>query len=219
MASSTSRQAFYLVLLITSIQYFGFGTTISETRLLLHDNINQDQEDLVTKACDQTMYFKLCVSSLRSDPRTNQTSDLKGLAVIALDLSITKANQSLSYAQRLLLFQSSSNYTQYEKECLSDCSQELSEAVENLQDSTQALMNGTLNNVNDFVSSAMTDSQTCDDCFKEEHEGNTSTSPAPAPAPALAADDIDDGISSLAAINQDFNKLCSNFLAITTLLT
>lgn len=215
MASSTSRQAFYLVLLITSIQYFGFGTTISETRLLLHDNINQDQEDLVTKACDQTMYFKLCVSSLRSDPRTNQTSDLKGLAVIALDLSITKANQSLSYAQRLLLFQSSSNYTQYEKECLSDCSQELSEAVENLQDSTQALMNGTLNNVNDFVSSAMTDSQTCDDCFKEEHEGNTSTSPAP----ALAADDIDDGISSLAAINQDFNKLCSNFLAITTLLT
>ena len=215
MASSPSRQTFYLVLLITSIQYFGFGTTISATRLLLHDNIDQDQEDLVTKACNQTMYFQLCVSSLRSDPRTNQTSDLKGLAIIALDSSITKANQSLSYAKHLLLIQSSSNYTQYEKECLSDCNQELSEAVENLQDSTQALMNSTLDNVNDFVSSAMTDSQTCDECFKEEHEDNISTSPAPAPAP----DDVDDGISTLAAINQDFNKLCSNFLAITTLLT
>ncbi|KAM7517582.1 hypothetical protein LguiB_016544 [Lonicera macranthoides] len=178
MASSPSRQAFYPVLLIMSIQYFGFGKTIL---------------------------------AIRSDPRTNQTSDLKGLALIALDLSITKANQSLSYAQHLLLFQSSSNYTQYKKKCLRNYNQELSEAVENLQDSTQAPMNSTFDNINDFVSSAMTDSQTRDECFNEEHEANICTSIA------SADDDIDD--RTLAAINEDFNKLCSNFLSITILLT
>ncbi|KAJ0031883.1 hypothetical protein Pint_13601 [Pistacia integerrima] len=128
--------------------------------------INQ-QRDLVSFACNNTLYVEECLSSLRSEP-LNETSDLRGLASIALNLSIAHGEET---------------------------KEEYADAVQNLEDSVHALRIRYYDKVNTLVSAAMTDSDTCEDCFGETEERE----------------------SSLTERNQYFHKLCSNFLSITNL--
>lgn len=85
--------------------------------------------------------------------------------------------------------------------CLRDCEEEFSEAIENLQDSKEALANGDCDKVDTLVSAAMSDAETCEDGFKDlqQSEDNYST-------------------SALTQRNRHFSELCSNALAITKLL-
>lgn len=56
--------------------------------------------DLVSETCKQTLYSQVCESALRSDPRS-ETSDLRGLAAIALNLSIAHGVHTLSFINNL----------------------------------------------------------------------------------------------------------------------
>ncbi|GMN52912.1 hypothetical protein TIFTF001_022057 [Ficus carica] len=153
------------------------------------------KEDLVSTTCKKTLYFNLCISSLRSDPRS-ESSDLDGLAVIALNLSIAKGVDTLSYIN-YLKSELASNGSPLMSSYLGDCLAVYSDAVQNLQDSVQALNDKSFDTLRSFVSAAMTDSETCEDGFKEVM-GSMS--------------------SPLSEQNKYFSRLCSNFLAITTLL-
>lgn len=150
--------------------------------------INQHQ-DLVSFACNNTLYVEECLSSLRSDP-LSETSDLRGLASIALNLSIAHGEETKGYIDDL----KSKNGS--ESRCLNDCTEEYADAVQNLEDSVHALRIRYYDKVNTLVSAAMTDSDTCEDCFGE----------------------IEEGESLLTERNQYFLKLCSNFLSIANLL-
>jgi pectinesterase inhibitor-like protein len=148
---------------------------------------------LITTTCKHTLHYEVCVSSLRSVPNS-ETSDLKTLAGIALNLSATHAAKTLSYVYELKSSSGSNNG--YMSHCLSDCAEEYSEALENLQDSGGALVNGDYDGVDNLVSAAMSDAETCEDGFSDE---NVYSSP-------------------LSERNRYFSELCSNALAITKLL-
>lgn len=182
-----SDQALVLIFLLGCFPF----TSVS-SRLLVHGNAAE--EDLVSATCKKTLYFQLCLSSLRSDPKS-QTSDLRGLASIALNLTIANGVSTLSYISNLKS-EASYNGSQSVSSYLSDCRDVYSDAIQNLQDSVQALNDKSYDTLQSLVSAAMTDSETCEDGFKEMK-----------------------GLSSpLTEQNQYFSRLCSNFLAINTLL-
>ncbi|EXC13611.1 Putative invertase inhibitor [Morus notabilis] len=188
MASSSKafNQAFVLTIFLVAC--FAFTGTTHST---LNDNI--ENEDLVSSTCKKTLYVQLCISSLRSDPRSG-SSDLKGLAAIALNLSIAKGVDNLSYIKNLKS-EFASNGSQMTFSYLSDCLDVYSDAIQNLQDSVQALNDKSYDTLRSLVSAAMTDSETCEDGFKE----------------------VKGFRSPLTEQNKYFSRLCSNFLAITTL--
>ncbi|XP_038698230.1 putative invertase inhibitor [Tripterygium wilfordii] len=152
------------------------------------------EPDLISTACNRTLHQELCISSLRSDPRSH-SSDLEGLAEIALNISTIHGVQTLSYINHLKS-NVGGNVSEYVLTCLSDCMEEYSEAIDKLEDSVGALMNRSFDDLVTFVTAAMTDSDTCEEGFEENPEE----------------------VSPLTKRNQDFSMLCSNFLAITTLL-
>ncbi|XP_059637829.1 putative invertase inhibitor [Cornus florida] len=154
-------------------------------------------EDLITTTCNNTLYFDECVCSLRSDP-WSETADINGLAAIALNLSITEAMKILPFIINLNnTLAVSDPQTEFESRCLGECIGEYLEAVEYLQEATQALTDKSYDEVNRLVTDAMTDSVTCEDGFAEGPDGH----------------------SPFTHTNQYFEKLCSILLAITKLLT
>lgn len=133
-------------------------TTLNLTRAF--PQAPQNDQDLVSFACNHTLYPEICISSLKSDPRTKTASDLKAIASIALDQTATQATQTESYIDELLE-KSHGSYGQTNGRSLEDCQEEYSEAVEDLREATAALNHGKYDDVNELVSGAMTDCQTC----------------------------------------------------------
>ncbi|KAF5205477.1 Pectinesterase inhibitor domain containing protein [Thalictrum thalictroides] len=150
--------------------------------------------DLVLTTCSHTLYCNLCLSSLQSDPRSG-TADLKGLAVVALDICNAHAAHMISHVNELKS-QKNTTYPPYIFSCLNDCINEYQEATGNLEEAAQALNNNSYSSVNAFTTAAMTDSDTCEDGCSDNHEYK----------------------SPLTLKNQHFFELCSNALAITNLL-
>lgn len=154
------------------------------------------QEDLVSTTCSQTPFSDTCSSSLRSDPRS-QNSDIKGLATIALEKSIEKATETKAHIDYLIKLHNP-NQTEYELKCLKECMAEYSEALDNLQESYLAFNTSSFDTVNSDVAAAMSDAESCENGYEEEQ---LLQNPSP-----------------LTERNKIFSELCSNFLAITTLI-
>ncbi|KAK9131551.1 hypothetical protein Sjap_012038 [Stephania japonica] len=202
-----------LLLLIITITFmaavFQQHCTAS-ARLIINNTaktLNGDEEGgnqnlFVSMACNHTIYTQVCLSSLNSDPRTQSATGMQGIAEIALDLSIAYGFDAIASVDKMKSNYSASNYV---LGCLSDCLEEYSDAISNLQDSLEALKKKSYDTVNELVSGAMTDSDTCEDGFKEMAEGRED------------ADQPDD-MSPLTNTNHYFFQLCSNVLAITKLL-
>ncbi|XP_027333396.1 putative invertase inhibitor [Abrus precatorius] len=187
-----SRKTFNQLLLMSCFVLLGQCGRIHNT---------EGGEDLVTATCKHTLHFQVCISSLKSVPGS-KTSNPKMLAYIALNLSTTYAAKTLSYIYELKssFAANGPNNNIYVSRCLSDCAEEYSEAIENLQNSAQALLNGEYDKVDTLVSAAMSDAETCEDGFKDMlSEDNDSTFP-------------------LTEYNRYFSELCSNALAIRKLL-
>ncbi|KAL6010506.1 hypothetical protein ACLOJK_000939 [Asimina triloba] len=155
-----------------------------------------DGQDLIAATCKQTLYFDVCVSLLKSDPRSH-TADLQGLLAISLNQTIAQGQQMIGNLTALKdhVDHVSGEDDSYVAACLNDCLVEYSDAVENLRQSLEALGKEEYEHVNDLVSAAMTDSGTCEDGLEEE-TGH---------------------FSPLWDSNDYFWKLCSISLAITKL--
>ncbi|PIA43268.1 hypothetical protein AQUCO_02000594v1 [Aquilegia coerulea] len=153
-----------------------------------------DGEDLVVTTCNHTLYSKLCLSSLQSDPRS-PTADVKGLAIVALDICNAHGAHMISHVNELKS-QKNTTYPPYIFSCLDDCINEYQEATGNLKEAAEALENKSYSSVNAFTTAAMTDSDSCEDGCSDNLEYK----------------------SPLTLKNQHFFQLCSNALAITNLL-
>ncbi|XP_064975195.1 pectinesterase inhibitor-like [Musa acuminata AAA Group] len=153
-----------------------------------------DDTDAISSTCNHTLYFDVCMSTLTSRP-SSRRADVYGLAAISLDVGITHAKATISYAKSLSKQKGFAGGT-YASVCIADCLEEYKEAVQSLRDSTGALRSGSYDTVNALVSGAMTNSDTCESAFGEK--------------PGLQ--------SPLTERNGYFFKLCSNSIAITNLL-
>ncbi|OVA02619.1 Pectinesterase inhibitor domain [Macleaya cordata] len=155
-------------------------------------NLAPTGDDLIVKTCSHAVYKELCVSTLRDDP-DSQEADLAGLASIAIKIAMTNGSEIFNHIGQLL---KAANYAPFTQQCLSDCSENYMDAVDQLEDSLAAIDAKGFNDVSTWVQAAMTDAESCEDGFKEEvgHQ------------------------SLLTDRNAVFNQLCSNALALTNLL-
>ncbi|KAG6518022.1 putative invertase inhibitor [Zingiber officinale] len=152
---------------------------------------------LIASTCNRTLYYDVCVASLASRPGSRR-ADLRGLASISLDVGLDHARATVSLAKALSKRHAAAAATggAYAAGCLSDCVEEYREAVDGLRKSAAALRRRDYDDVNDLVSGAMTNSDTCESAFADK--------------PGLR--------SPLTERNSYFFKICSISIAITNLL-
>ncbi|KAI8028569.1 Cell wall / vacuolar inhibitor of fructosidase 2 [Camellia lanceoleosa] len=112
--------------------------------------------------CKKSEFPDLCNSTLRSDPRSAK-ADAKGLALIMLEVALTKASTTFNQVKKLL----SKATEPVLKECLTLCThlygsivEEIPKAIQNVgSDNNEAIHQGDL---------AITDADTCEGIFSEE---------------------------------------------------
>ncbi|XP_074581111.1 pectinesterase inhibitor 28-like [Curcuma longa] len=152
---------------------------------------------LIASTCNRTLYYDVCVASLASRPRSRR-ADVQGLAAIALDVSLAHAKATVALAKNLSRSHDASagEGRTYAAWCLRDCVEEYKEAVDVLRLSAAALRRGAYDDVNDLVSAAMTNSDTCESAYADK--------------PGLQ--------SPFMERNEYFFKLCSVAIAIANLL-
>ncbi|KAF5740019.1 pectinesterase inhibitor-like [Tripterygium wilfordii] len=148
-------------------------------------------EDLITQACDRTLYTNVCKAILESDPES-KGSDFQGFGKIALQLA--KSNASEIIGQILDLAPTTTN--EFERQCLRDCSEGYQEAIDQIKDSIEALQSKRYNDANTWITAAMTAAQSCEEGFLEQPGHD----------------------SPLTERNQLFGQICSIGLTITNLL-
>ncbi|KAK9111330.1 hypothetical protein Scep_018849 [Stephania cephalantha] len=71
-----------------------------------------EPDDLIQKTCKTTLYYDLCVASLRSNS-SSAKADTKGLAVIMIGIGAANANETYTYlsSQLLLILKSKKDST------------------------------------------------------------------------------------------------------------
>jgi pectinesterase inhibitor-like protein len=158
---------------------------------LLPNQILADQ-NLISSACDHTLYKKLCKKTLESDSESSSATSFEVLSKVALKHATSKATHIHSKVTELLK-ESSSNEV---KAALKDCNDNYQDAIERLTASSDALASKKYNDVNTWVSAAMSAGDSCDQGFKD---GGDKKSPL--------------GHRGVA-----FTRLCSIVLAITNQL-
>ncbi|KAH7683661.1 Pectinesterase protein [Dioscorea alata] len=157
---------------------------------------SSDEEDLISKTCNQTSYSDVCMATFLISNYTTSSSSSSHNTTIH-DLAFISINATASYAANTsaIIAAILNGSTDFSDQCLSDCLEQYGDAVDELQESMVALESCDYETVNVKVSAAMTNSGTCEGGFQDE------------------------GVSSpLTERNELFFKLCSNSLAIVKLL-
>ncbi|KAK8716570.1 hypothetical protein V6N13_043876 [Hibiscus sabdariffa] len=78
-----------------------------------------DKEDLIQQTCKKTRYFALCNSFLRSDPRSSN-ANLKGLALISIEIFQEKANRTLTFIIDLYKDTTNPDLSRFYGSCIED---------------------------------------------------------------------------------------------------
>lgn len=92
--------------------------------------------NLIQKTCKNTKYYDLCVSSLKSNPRSSSV-DTKGLANIMVGVGFANATATSSYLSSQLLSTKTNDTTL--KKVLKECADKYTYAGDSLQASGQDL--------------------------------------------------------------------------------
>lgn len=146
----------------------------------------------ISNACEGSLYKDLCISTLKADP-SYKGAKLCDLVKIALKAAIANATATRKQISEM---QMPDTHTDLKKS-LADCKENYESAVSQLQKSEEALASKRYNDVNAWVTAAMSDLESCGDGFEEE---------------GLEA-------SPILNMNTILSHLCSNVLAITNKLS
>lgn len=129
---------------------------------------NADQT-LIQKTCKNTLYYNLCMSSLKSDP-TSLTADTKGLAVIMASIGVANATDTSTYLSSQLPTNSAAAAASANKnnktKLIRQCSQKYAFAAEALRESLKDLAGETYDYAYMHVSAAADYANVCRDGFK-----------------------------------------------------
>ncbi|XP_059440694.1 pectinesterase inhibitor-like [Corylus avellana] len=155
---------------------------------LLPNQILADQK-LISSACNLTLYKQLCTQTLQNDPDGSKATSFEVLSKVALKHATSTATQIHDKVISLLKGSSSDK-------ALKDCKENYEDALDQLGRSTTALASKRYNDVNTWVSAAMSDADSCDGGFS----------------------DVGTAKNPLGSQGTTFSNLCSIVLAITNQL-
>lgn len=135
--------------------------------IVLPQEIAANQEGVVTEqikqACEHTAHKSLCLSTLSSDPSSQQAANLTILAQVALSIASQNASDITDLVKTLVNDQSLEPRVQ---QALADCLDHYLDAAEQLDDSLAALTVGAHEDLKTWVHVAIGDAGLCDAGFK-----------------------------------------------------
>ncbi|XP_004301750.1 PREDICTED: pectinesterase inhibitor-like [Fragaria vesca subsp. vesca] len=114
--------------------------------------------DLIEDTCNKTSYAKLCVSVLRSSPRS-ATADVKGLVQIAVEYLQAYVKDTLALSEKL--FKEEKNPSV--KGGLRLCVDQYALGLHRVGDTINFLNSGDYRNAHDIVLTVADDASTCND--------------------------------------------------------
>ncbi|KAH7686833.1 Pectinesterase protein [Dioscorea alata] len=140
------------------------SNTCNAARLTQSEKSTSTSVEFIHNSCTKTEYPTLCFSSLSTYAPTIQTSP-KQLAEAALSVSLDNTRSTSTMIRSMSKGQGMSFR---EKEAMSDCMETLQDSVEELKQSLQAMGELTgknvklhMNDIQTWVSAALTDENTC----------------------------------------------------------
>ncbi|KAJ9159449.1 hypothetical protein P3X46_024957 [Hevea brasiliensis] len=138
--------------------------------------------ELITQTCDKTSYKDLCNSALGSA----NAADVHSLAKSALEATTLQGGAVTKKIAELMMSKAADVVQK-----LTDCSERYNVAMDKIKFATAALEAKVFSDVNVGITTAMTETQSCEDGFK--------------------------GASPMTADNTKFSQLCSISLSIAEL--
>ncbi|XWS49625.1 hypothetical protein CRYUN_Cryun12cG0019200 [Craigia yunnanensis] len=128
--------------------------------------------DIINKTCktcsDKSTVFNytVCLASLQEIPVSHMTN-LQGLVIVAMELALQNATNTLSIIQELL---NNETLGPFSSACLRDCSLLYSDQVVTLVDTIGAFFTGQYGNAGVWVSAVMEGTTTCEKGFQDMEE-------------------------------------------------
>ncbi|XP_073137746.1 cell wall / vacuolar inhibitor of fructosidase 2-like [Henckelia pumila] len=148
-----AKQVFEIVVVLVVVLFFNQGNA----------NMTKDMT-LIESVCKKTHDFKLCVSTLISNPLSFNSTDVKGLARIMIGILQAKTDGILATIDRMSKNESDPRI----RDCLiDDCYPEYDKGAELLQQAIEDLESGSLRYAITDVLWAKDDAETCQECFEE----------------------------------------------------
>jgi pectinesterase inhibitor-like protein len=145
--------------------------TISKVFLVLLLTLWTNQilaQNLIISTCDGTLYKDLCKNTLQSDPESRAATSVEVLAKVALKHATSTATQIHNQVKQLL-----KSSTKPIKVALTDCNEVYEDALEQLDDSSTALITKSYESISTYLSAVMDDADTCDQSFEEVAPGKS----------------------------------------------
>ncbi|KAK2982818.1 hypothetical protein RJ640_021308 [Escallonia rubra] len=125
--------------------------------------LSVEDASLIEQVCQKTPYHDLCVSSLKSNPKSS-SADVKGLARIILELFLDAAKDNLVQVKKLLNRATDPAI----KQCLDVCSNEYDSAINVWTPlALKYLESNSIPDAITEVSNASGDAETCEESFGE----------------------------------------------------
>ncbi|KAF5732638.1 invertase/pectin methylesterase inhibitor family protein [Tripterygium wilfordii] len=143
---------------------------------------------LIAKICRQSGN---CTFSLKSNPVEGQRADLVSVTLIAIRLASDNAVETSSHIKSLL--NNTADMDPSIEQGLFDCSDQYLDAIEQLNNSMAALVENDYKDLYVWISTAMSDAESCEDGFK----------------------DVKDHPSVLTDRNNQFSQLCKDALTVS----
>ncbi|KAH7842499.1 hypothetical protein Vadar_006004 [Vaccinium darrowii] len=171
---------------MAAYSFNGFSSLVFLLPLFL--SISLSTSDLISEICSKTQNPSLCLQALRSDPRSAR-ADLKGLALISIEIAKTNAIQTKSNLIAKLSKEATSPAL---KERYDQCAETYGDTIDNLKVARTALNSRDIDTFTVRASAAFDGPDTCDDGFE-----------GPPAEPA-----------QLRGANKELEGLCSIVLAI-----
>lgn len=117
---------------------------------------------LIHKVCKKTHDYNLCVSSLKSDPRSFN-ADSKNLALIMLNVTLVKANQ----ITEIILKLNKTTSDPIMHDCLTLCSMDYYDSIDNIEKAILAFKSGDFEESDTELGTCTLPPEECEDCFTE----------------------------------------------------
>ncbi|BFG31159.1 hypothetical protein CerSpe_174330 [Prunus speciosa] len=131
--------------------------------------------DIIDQTCKKctdefnVISYTVCATSLQAVPVSHVTN-LQGLALIAMELALGNATNTVSTIEKL---SGNKSFDPFALVCLKDCLQLYSDAITTLRDAVGAFLREDYDTANIWVSAVMEAPTTCEEGFKEK-EGEVS---------------------------------------------
>ncbi|KAM7462505.1 hypothetical protein LguiA_030626 [Lonicera macranthoides] len=120
------------------------------------------KDDLVEQVCKTTTDPSLCLSTLRSNPRSS-SSDVKGLAHIMLEVSLRKGSDNFSQVKKLV----QNAKDPIIKQCLDLCVMQYDLLIDDVNEAIHYLESNSFRDANLHAGWAADGAETCENCFIE----------------------------------------------------